>query len=279
MMTDREYAELVADIKAHGLIEPITRYQGKIFDGRNRFNASNEAGIEPTYIDFDGDDDAALAFVISKNLMRRQPTTSQRAMVSARHAKLKKGQRKSDASIDASQEEAAKLMNVSRISTQRARKVLDKGDRELIAAVDRGEIKVSKAAKQIDEAAPIGRAATNGKAGTRKPDGSEHDNSDEIAPPTRTENPLTKLENIAERRKRPDKPEIDNHAEPEETREEQIAAEIFSAANPREIQRSLESDRSDHAGSVLGGSFPPNGFLGLCPRSGGDITGLGNRQV
>jgi hypothetical protein len=41
-------------------------------------------------------------------------------------------------------------MNVSLPSTQRARKVIDKGDPELVAAVERAEIAVSAAAKQIE---------------------------------------------------------------------------------------------------------------------------------
>jgi ParB-like chromosome segregation protein Spo0J len=81
MMTDREHAELVADIKANGLLEPIMFYQDKILDGRNRYKACRELGIRAMLHDFGGDDAEALAFVISKNLMRRQLTASQRAMV------------------------------------------------------------------------------------------------------------------------------------------------------------------------------------------------------
>jgi hypothetical protein len=44
MMTDREHAELVADIKANGLWEQISLYQDKILDGRNRYKALVLAG-------------------------------------------------------------------------------------------------------------------------------------------------------------------------------------------------------------------------------------------
>jgi hypothetical protein len=152
MMSDQEHAALVADIKANGLYDSIMLYQGKILDGRNRYKALIELGRETRYCceDYDGGDDAALAFVITKNLVRRHLDASQRAMVAAKLSTLKHGQHKSDTSIDVSQADAAKRMNVSLPSTQRARKVIDKGDPELVAAVERGEIAVSKAAKQID---------------------------------------------------------------------------------------------------------------------------------
>jgi hypothetical protein len=159
MMTDREHAELVADIKANGQRDAITLYRGKILDGRNRDEACRELGIKANYIDSEGDDAAALAFVISKNLMRRQLTASQRAMVAARLSTLKHGQHKSDTSIDVSQAEAAKRMNVSLPSTQRARKVIDNGGPELIAAVERGDIAVSAAASKIDGRGSDGKVA------------------------------------------------------------------------------------------------------------------------
>ena len=167
MMNDRELEELAADIKTHGQREPITLYQDQILDGRNRYNACGRAAlrpIKPTFVDFTGTDQEALAFVVSRNLRRRQLTTSQRAFAAAKIAELKRGQRKSDTSIDVSQAEAAKLMNVSLPSTQRARKVIDKGSPELLAAVERGEIAVSAAVAQIEAVPPIGTATTNGHA-------------------------------------------------------------------------------------------------------------------
>jgi ParB-like chromosome segregation protein Spo0J len=67
-----EFEELVADIKANGLIEDIVLYDGMILDGRNRYRACCAAGIEPTYRPFTGDDPAA--FVISANIRRRHLT-------------------------------------------------------------------------------------------------------------------------------------------------------------------------------------------------------------
>jgi hypothetical protein len=157
MMTDQEHAELVADIKANGQREAITRYHGKLLDGRNRDKACRELGIKPNYTDFGGDDAAALAFVISKNLVRRHLTTSQRAMIAADLATLAHGQRKSDTSIDVSQADAAKLLHVSLPTAQRARKVKENST-ELAAAVRAGDVSVSGAVAQIEAAASNGAA-------------------------------------------------------------------------------------------------------------------------
>jgi hypothetical protein len=91
-----------------------------------------------------------VSFVVSLNLVRRHLSESQRATVADKLTTLKHGQR-ADASIDASvtQPEAADLMNVSRASVQRARKVRESGDALLIAAVESGEVTVSAAAKHV----------------------------------------------------------------------------------------------------------------------------------
>jgi len=61
-------------------------------------------------------------------------------MVGARTANLKHGQKKADTAIAVTQPEAAKLINISEDSIQRARKVQEEGVPELVQAVDTGEI-------------------------------------------------------------------------------------------------------------------------------------------
>ena len=74
----KEYQELRADIQTHGLLEPITLFEGKVLDGRNRLRACEEAGIEPQFVQYTGTNPAA--FVLSKNVTRRHLTASQKAM-------------------------------------------------------------------------------------------------------------------------------------------------------------------------------------------------------
>jgi ParB-like chromosome segregation protein Spo0J len=81
-MRPDELAELALDIKEHGLREPILTRAGKIIDERNRFLACQQVGVEPRYVQWDGKG-SLVAFVISKNIKRRQLTAGQRAAVAA----------------------------------------------------------------------------------------------------------------------------------------------------------------------------------------------------
>jgi hypothetical protein len=48
MMNDREFTDLTTDIREHGLREPIwLHHDGRIIDGRNRWLACAEVGLEP----------------------------------------------------------------------------------------------------------------------------------------------------------------------------------------------------------------------------------------
>lgn len=145
-----DFKRLCVDIEKNGQHEPIVIYEGKILDGRNRWNACEQIGVECEYLEYDGND--PLAYVISLNLHRRHLNESQRSMVAARIAGLKPGRpsRKSPIGEVKTQSEAADALNVGKRSVERAQKVQEKGTEELVAAVDRGDVAVS-AAVQIAE--------------------------------------------------------------------------------------------------------------------------------
>lgn len=86
-----EFDELVEDVRRHGVREAIWLYEEKILDGRNRQRAAAVAGFPCPTRTYDGDD--PLGFVISLNLKRRHLDTSQRAMVAARLANMRQGER------------------------------------------------------------------------------------------------------------------------------------------------------------------------------------------
>jgi N6-adenosine-specific RNA methylase IME4/anti-sigma28 factor (negative regulator of flagellin synthesis) len=145
------FDDLVADVREHKLREDIVLHEGMILDGRNRYRACLQAKVEPRFRKFDpkmeGD---PLAYVISLNLKRRHLNESQRAMVAAKLATARHGgDRRSDQAANlpvVSQEEAAKLMNVSERSVRSAVAVRNKGTPELKRAVEQGKIKVDAAA-------------------------------------------------------------------------------------------------------------------------------------
>ena len=88
LMRGAEFDSLVDDIRQHGLHELIVVFEGKILDGRNRYRACIEAGIEPRYWDVFFDHDAALAYVISANIHRRHLTSKQKRKVIAELLKV-----------------------------------------------------------------------------------------------------------------------------------------------------------------------------------------------
>ncbi len=138
----QDFTELVADIREHGLHEPIVVYEDRILDGRNRYRACTAAGVKPTFTVYTGDD--PVAYVISLNLRRRHLDESQRAMVAAKLATLKLGDNQH--SEGSSIEGASRLLNVGHASVERAKAVQRAGTPELIHAVERGAISVSAAA-------------------------------------------------------------------------------------------------------------------------------------
>lgn len=72
--------KLIFDIKQHGLINPIARYNGKILDGRHRWYACNILGILPTQIELPLSIDP-IAYVESNNLNRRHLSAGQRVFI------------------------------------------------------------------------------------------------------------------------------------------------------------------------------------------------------
>lgn len=139
------FDDLVADIKANGVLEPVVMLDGAVLDGRNRLLAANRLGIKAPTIEYTGTD--PLGFVISHNLKRRHLTDSQRAMVAAKIANLPKGRPSRTTPIGSfSADAAARVLNVPKRSIVRAKTVQSEGAPELVQAVEAGAVSVSAAA-------------------------------------------------------------------------------------------------------------------------------------
>ena len=144
---------LRADIQQHGVREPVIFFDGRILDGRNRYMAARDLGLDFPVADFDGTDAEALAYVLSTNLHRRHLTESQRSAVAAKLANMKRGNPdfsysanlpNSEAAVSNAQ--AADMLNVSERSVRMAKTVIEQGAPELVAAVESGAVSVSAAA-------------------------------------------------------------------------------------------------------------------------------------
>ena len=165
-------ARLGDDIAEQGLRDAIEVFEGKILDGRNRYNACLSRGVEPRFVSVETPD--PFAYVVSKNLHRRHLDESQRALCAARAKSMFEaaarerqrhgGREKGSANLreaSKSSDQAAALMAVSPRSVEHASRVLRSGSPELVAAVESGEVSVSRAssvaALPAEEQAPAAR--------------------------------------------------------------------------------------------------------------------------
>lgn len=176
VMLGERFDALVTDIRERGLLEPIVLTNGLILDGRNRYLACLEIGVEPTVEEWNGEGTPE-GYVISKNLQRRHLTESERAMIAAKLATMKRGdaasQRDEGEISPSSLKEVADMLNINRSTVIYAKKVLSDGTLEDIAAVETGNAAVSTVAKKIKqrekEAAGAPPLETDGslRSGTR----------------------------------------------------------------------------------------------------------------
>lgn len=149
MIEPEKFAELCDDIAENGLLNSIVLYEGKILDGRNRYKACVEVGVEPTFTEYDGDDPAGHA--ISLNNMRRDLNPSQRAMVAEKLANLSVGRNWGNSNCasvrnnEVSQTEAAEQMGVSRRLVQKARRVKSGADKGITSMIEGGDLTLGEA--------------------------------------------------------------------------------------------------------------------------------------
>ena len=164
MMPDEEIEALAEDIFANGLHLPITLYEGKILDGRNRYAALKKDGMEEVdltdaFRDFDKNKNPS-HFVLSMNGNRRSMSKSQKAMAGAKLVETRWGgnNKKASGNLTAcTVGDASKKLTVGEKTIRMARDVLKhpKVSKVLTPAVADGLIAVSDATKNLDVAVDI----------------------------------------------------------------------------------------------------------------------------
>lgn len=72
--------EIAEDISRNGYRQdkPIILFQGKILDGRHRYEAALKAGVDATFQDFIGTKEQAIKYVTSENVKRRMLTNREK---------------------------------------------------------------------------------------------------------------------------------------------------------------------------------------------------------
>ena len=160
-MDDGDYDLLVESIKKIGFMEtdPIILFctndgEHQVLDGRNRLNASVDAGIEfPEFAEFAGDEDELLPFVMARNVNRRHLTTGQKAAIASKLATLSFGDNQFSNGV--TQKEAADKVQVGEASIRRFNFVKDK-DPDLADKVASGEVALQTAREEVTDHGKLG---------------------------------------------------------------------------------------------------------------------------
>ena len=146
MMKPLEFEALKADIQQNGQQKSIILYEGKILDGRNRYTACKELGIEPEFEDFNGTRSEAAQLGISANLTRRHLSKSQISMFIAINglATNPDTSRKEEVTRKRPVRAVAAQYGVTHVMVYKAFFVLNQ-DREIAKKVLAGDVSVTKA--------------------------------------------------------------------------------------------------------------------------------------
>jgi ParB-like chromosome segregation protein Spo0J len=149
LLSDTETEQLADDIKKVGLIEPLVLLDGKILDGRNRYNACKQAGRKLQSDDVllfeeEYENEDPVTFVISRNIRRRHLTVGQRSAVAA---ELFKRMAKDGSTAKERVKKAAEVAGVAASSVEQAAHIANKAP-ELHKQLKAGKKSLHKVAKE-----------------------------------------------------------------------------------------------------------------------------------
>lgn len=158
-MSGAEFDALRDDIATNGLNQPIVLHRGMILDGGNRYRACVEAGIEPRFMEFSGDN--LVSFVLSSNLHRRHMSAGQQAAIVSSAQDWAKAQTVGNPAFKEQSGNVAGLATIADRAaqsgaserTQRMADKVAKANPELAKQVAHGEVSLPKAVKQIEQKA------------------------------------------------------------------------------------------------------------------------------
>jgi N6-adenosine-specific RNA methylase IME4 len=169
-MRPHEYAELLADIREHGVKVPLDVLDGVVLDGRHRLRAAKELGLAKVPVrELRLNGESATDWLLKAAVLRRHLSDDQRAMMAARYAKQRPEKRGpkpsspraekiphatgvSNSTAKAARQpalaDAASRANVTLTKAEKAASVL-KAAPELAEQVHRGELKLAQAVRQV----------------------------------------------------------------------------------------------------------------------------------
>ena len=163
-LSQAEFQAMVQSIRERGLQKPVILWRGQIIDGRHRYEACLQAGVEPHFQELP-EDSNPFDRVLDENVARRHMNESQRAIAAHRLWEGSSGGWTGLGLPDGganlhrfSLQEAANRFNVSRRLVAHAGRVVGRDSRavpELKLAAEQGTVSVSDASKAVNQAPDI----------------------------------------------------------------------------------------------------------------------------
>lgn len=164
MLSTSELNEMAESIRAEGLLNPCVRQGDVLLDGRNRLAACKLAGVEPRFVEYEGE--SPVAFILGINLARRHLDKGQKIALALeiephfaeeakrRQVRTSENRQKSlvvghfpQESIR-SRDQAASAVGISGKLVSEA-KAIRAADPERFEKVKQGTLSVAKAKKEI----------------------------------------------------------------------------------------------------------------------------------
>ncbi len=151
-MNEPQYQAFRDEVRAspRGVITPVILIGGKLADGRHRWRACIDLGLECPAVEYDeGPESEALVF--AANVTRKHLTSSQLAMMAAKWANRRPGRPGTVARATINQDELAARYGVCRQLISLACSLLDSGMTELIEQVWAGTMSLKAAKAELKE--------------------------------------------------------------------------------------------------------------------------------
>lgn len=149
-MSREEYSELLDSVREIGIQNPIVLFEDKIIDGWHRYKASVELDIDCPAVDLSEETDPR-PFVLAQNVNRRNLVASQRAllvvMVNSWRRSGVTNKARPEGAPEKSKKELSEMSKTSERTIDRAKKVITDAVKEVIEAVQSGEIGIVKASE------------------------------------------------------------------------------------------------------------------------------------
>lgn len=159
MMEGQAWEDFKADIAEKGVLDPIMICDGMILDGRHRYKAATELGIDYRCEIYNGND--PLGWVISHKVKRQHLTTGQLGDMGANITNLKNGSNQHEKKVALSPDKAIKeqfavtaqqaadMLGTSKTAVDRGKKLQREATPEVLKAVRDGSMKQDAALKTL----------------------------------------------------------------------------------------------------------------------------------